>query len=55
MHGKTDRMCVCVCVAVGASCYGGTEHVADKRAMVFKEKGRLVKCVPIRHHRLTVP
>lgn len=55
MHGKTDRMCVRVCVVAGASCYGGTEHVADKRAMVFKEKGRLVKCAPIRHHRLTVP
>lgn len=52
---QTECVCVCVCVVVGASCYGGTEHVADKRAMVFKEKGRLVKCAPIRHHRLTVP
>lgn len=50
---KTDR--ACACMGVGASCYGGTEHVADKRAMLFKEKGRPVKCTPIRHHRLTVP
>lgn len=50
-----QNVCACVCVVVGASCYGGTEHVADKRVMVFKEKGRLVKCAPIRHHRLTVP
>lgn len=59
-------MCVCrengcvqeaerVCTVVGASCYGGTEHVADKRATLFKEKGRPVKCAPIQHHRLTVP
>lgn len=44
-----------VCTVVGASCYGGTEHVADKRATLFKEKGRPVKCAPIQHHRLTVP
>lgn len=50
-----DRQSVCVCMVVGASCYGGTEHVADKRATLFKEKGRPVKCAPIRHHRLTVP
>lgn len=36
----------------GASCYGGTEHVADKRAPLFKERGAAVKCAPIRHHRL---
>lgn len=55
-RGGRDRQSVCVvCIGVGASCYGGTEHVADKRAMLFKEKGRPVKCAPIRHHRLTVP
>ena len=48
------RVCVCA-MRVGPSCYRGTEHVADKRAMLFKEKGRPVKCAPIRHHRLTVP
>lgn len=36
----------------GAPCYGGTEHVADKRAPLFKERGAAVKCAPIRHHRL---
>lgn len=36
----------------GAPCYGGTEHVADKRAPLFKERGSAVKCAPIRHHRL---
>lgn len=51
---QAERVCVCALV-VGASCYGGTEHVADKRATLFKEKGRPVKCAPIRHHRLTVP
>lgn len=51
---KTETDIACVCTVVAASCYGGTEHVADKRAMPFKEKGRPVKCAPIRH-RLTVP
>lgn len=37
---KIINECVCVCVT---SCYGGTEHVSDKRATVFKEKGRPVK------------
>lgn len=38
----------------GAPCYGGTEHVADKRALLFKESGSPVKCAPIRHQRLVL-
>lgn len=55
VHTGRDRLCVRA-RGVETSCYGGTEHVSDKRVTLFKEKKRrLVKCTPIRHHRLTVP